>query len=82
MIENNHIKKIYRWKSDFADNGWLDWFCPDCGKKVWNDDVHVSLNWNYCPYCGSKIIEEQGHVEDIQEEDGTSSIQIRNQHIV
>ena len=52
------IRKIYRWKSEFASNGWLDWFCPDCGKKVWNDDVHVSLDWNYCPLCGSKMYEE------------------------
>lgn len=52
-------KKIIknRWKCEFADNGWLDWICPDCDTVVWNDDVHVSLSWAYCPICGNKIVE-------------------------
>lgn len=52
-------KKIIsnRWKCEFADNGWMDWFCPDCDTLVWNDDVHVHIEWPYCPFCGNKIIE-------------------------
>lgn len=52
-------KKIIsnRWKCEFADNGWKDWICPDCDTVVWNDDVHVHLEWPYCPHCGNKIIE-------------------------
>ena len=42
------------WYSAFAPNGWVDWFCGACKKRVHNDDVHVSLDWKYCPYCGDK----------------------------
>ena len=48
---------VNRWKCEFADNGWMDWICPDCDTVVWNDDVHVSISWPCCPICGSKIIE-------------------------
>ena len=47
-----------RWIVEFADNGWLDWICPHCKRTVWNDDIHVGLDWIYCPYCGEKVIED------------------------
>lgn len=44
-----------KWIAKFADNGWMDWYCPHCGRWVLNDDVHVTLDWKYCPYCGEIV---------------------------
>lgn len=38
------------WKYSFADNGWADHTCSECG-YVENADVHVGF-WDYCPVCG------------------------------
>lgn len=42
----------WRWK--FADNGWKDIYCLECGWTK-NVDVHVSLNYDFCPGCGAKM---------------------------
>lgn len=41
-----------RWLWSFADNGWADYKCSECGFTE-NVDVHVSLGWRYCLNCGS-----------------------------
>ena len=38
-----------------ADNGWLDWICTSCNKVIYNDDIHVKLNWDFCPKCGKRF---------------------------
>lgn len=48
-----------KWICKFADNGWLDWYCTNCGELVWNDDIHVHVNWSYCPCCGAKMDAER-----------------------
>lgn len=52
---NNEAKLITK----FADNGWLDWICTNCNKTIYNDDVHVTLDWKSCPYCGKKFKKDQ-----------------------
>lgn len=42
------------WEWDFADNGWADWTCSECGWKL-NTDVHVKIGYRYCPNCGAKM---------------------------
>ena len=42
----------------FSSNGWVDWICTSCNKIIYNDNVHVTLDWGYCPYCGKKFKEE------------------------
>lgn len=46
--------KYGKWKWDFADNGWADWTCSECGWKK-NTDIHVQLGYKYCPNCGVKM---------------------------
>lgn len=46
--------KIGHWKWDFADNGWADHICSECGYRI-NTDVHVTLDYHYCPHCGAKM---------------------------
>ncbi len=41
----------------FADNGWIDHTCSNCG-YIENTDIHVSLGWNFCPVCGARIENE------------------------
>lgn len=38
----------------FAMNGWADNVCVKCG-YVYNDDVHVIVNFDKCPKCGRKV---------------------------
>lgn len=47
-------KPTANWIVDFADNGWVDWKCSNCGYTE-NIDVHVYLSYNYCPECGAYI---------------------------
>ena len=47
-------RKTGHWIYRFADNGWADHICSECG-HVENTDVHVHLDWKYCPYCGAKM---------------------------
>lgn len=56
-----------KWLTKFANNGWLDWYCPHCGRWVLNEDVHVTLGWKYCPYCGEIV-------DDSHESHGPESI--------
>lgn len=51
---NESINPVKRghWIWKFADNGWADWTCSECG-WTWNDDIHVQLDFRYCPMCGS-----------------------------
>ena len=52
----------------FAKNGWMDWFCSACGDKpIYNDDVHVSVDWKYCPYCGAKFIKPDSYKKAVKE---------------
>ncbi|MBO7449773.1 MAG: hypothetical protein J6U54_05330 [Clostridiales bacterium] len=48
------MERSGKWITKFADNGWMDWTCSECG-WTWNDDVHVNLKFNYCPNCGAKM---------------------------
>ena len=48
---NNEAKLITK----FADNGWLDWICTNCHEVIYNDDVHIHLNWKFCPLCGHRF---------------------------
>lgn len=48
--ENETLYRYY-----FSANGWADKVCVKCGRSH-NDDVQVSLDWEYCPWCGRKII--------------------------
>lgn len=43
-----------KWEWKFADNGWKDYFCTNCGFTI-NVDVHCSVNDKYCPNCGAKM---------------------------
>ena len=43
-----------KWKWDFADNGWADWTCSECGWKL-NTDIHVKIGYKYCPNCGARM---------------------------
>lgn len=45
-------RKTGNWKWGFADNGWADWTCSECGWTE-NNDIHVSLGYKYCPHCGA-----------------------------
>ena len=47
-----------RWIWKLADNGWADWICPECGWR-YNDDIHVTLDYNYCPNCGEYLGEDE-----------------------
>lgn len=47
-----------KWIWKLADNGWADWICPECGWR-YNDDIHVTLNYNYCPNCGEYLGENK-----------------------
>lgn len=53
------------WVAKFANNGWMNWYCPVCGELVANKDVHVKLDWKYCPYCGKKVSEEDVKAKDL-----------------
>lgn len=44
-------------RAEFADNGWMDHICSNCGYTV-NDDVHVQYDWNYCPNCGARFVKK------------------------
>lgn len=52
-VDEESIKA--HWHAEFANNGWIDWFCPHCKQLVANMDVHINLDWKYCPYCGKKV---------------------------
>lgn len=58
MHENVFVKqktgKRAHWIVEFADNGWADWKCSECGYTE-NIDVHCYLDYNYCPNCGLPI---------------------------
>lgn len=56
-----------KWLWRFADNGWADWICPECG-FVENTDVHVTLGYLYCPKCGTRLDsrDKVGRNKDIQ----------------
>ena len=41
-----------RWKWEFADNGWANHICSECGYTK-NTDIHVSVGYRYCPNCGA-----------------------------
>ena len=48
------------WRAEFADNGWIDWYCPYCGPVV-NADNHVNIDYLFCPRCGSRMTDEIKH---------------------
>lgn len=56
-----------KWLWKFADNGWADWICPECG-FVENTDVHINLGYLYCPKCGTRLDsrDKVGTNKDIQ----------------
>lgn len=43
-----------RWKWEFADNGWANHICSECGYTK-NTDIHVRLGYHYCPNCGARM---------------------------
>ena len=47
-----------RWHYKFADNGWQDVSCSECGYTE-NVDVHVRLGYNFCPNCGARMDKER-----------------------
>lgn len=55
-LEQPEVKPVVhaRMKYEYADNGWADHICTNCGYTK-NTDVHVSLSWSYCPSCGAKL---------------------------
>lgn len=62
MAKNNKDRHVSLWKWSLASNGWADWTCPNC-RYVYNDDIHVTLNYVYCPMCGKKLIVWEWEVE-------------------
>ena len=51
-IESERNKGEWLWK--FADNGWADHICSECGWTK-NTDIHVRLGYKYCPNCGADM---------------------------
>lgn len=45
-------RKKGKWIWEFADNGWANHICSECGWTK-NTDIHVTLGYNFCPNCGS-----------------------------
>ena len=60
-MADDYFKKDYnpdkatKYLYKFADNGWADHICAECGYTE-NTDVHVSLDWKFCPGCGRRIV--------------------------
>lgn len=49
--------------TSFANNGWLNHTCSNCGYTE-NNDIHVHYNWNYCPNCGARFVEPKEKTAD------------------
>lgn len=43
-----------KWKWEFADNGWANHICSECGYTK-NTDIHVRVGYHYCPNCGARM---------------------------
>lgn len=56
------VEKTGKWTVQFADNGWIDHICSECGFRH-NTDIHIFLDWRYCPSCGAVMEEEKGQWE-------------------
>lgn len=62
LIEAYEREKTGKWTVQFADNGWIDHICSECGFRH-NTDIHIFLDWRYCPSCGAVMEEEKGQWE-------------------
>ena len=47
------IKKV-SFEHEFADNGWINTYCKNCGWTE-NHDVHVKVDYKFCPGCGGTV---------------------------
>lgn len=56
-------KNTATFDTSFADNGWLNHTCSNCGYTE-NNDIHVHYYWNYCPNCGARFIKPKEETAD------------------
>ena len=54
-IEDVKPVKRGKWNWKFAENGWADHICSECG-FTHNTDIHIKLSWKFCPMCGAEMV--------------------------